>query len=433
MNVRVEQPAPCRRELHIEVPAERIRSVFEDVVGAYAKAARIPGFRPGRAPRELIRRRFHKDILSDVKERVIPAAYQEALQQEKLVPLTVLDVKERDLVEDQAFSFTVVIDVPPAFELPVYKGIKVPAKPAAVTDEDVDRVIERIRLENGRYEDVSDRSVREGDLVQIDYNATLDGQALETAVPQAKGLGEGRDFWYMASSEYGFIPGLHTALIGAKPGEARSVEVTFPADFAEKAVAGKSARYEVSVKGLRERKPVELDAEFLKGVGVESVEALRERIRQDLKSMHEGGEMRRQQNEVAKHLLATVQLDLPDSVLQEQTRREVYDMVRDTQERGASATDIETRKEELFDTAARTASDKVKLRFILRRIAAEEKILVTPQELEAHLASLARSWNMPLERVRAELEKNDSINRVREDVLFSKTLSWLRDQADTAA
>ncbi len=429
MNVRVESAGPCRRQLHIEVPAERVNSTFEEVVKAYSQAARIPGFRPGKAPRDLIRRRFQKEIAGEVKERLIPAGYQEAIRQEKLATIAVLEVKEKELVEAQPFAFTITLDVQPSFDLPAYKGLAVEGQAVSVADQDVDDVLKNIREQNARYEEVQGRALAQGDLVQIDYTGQLDGQAVETVAAKAKGMGEGKDFWLMADAENEFLPGFAAGLYGAQVGETRTVTVDFPADFVEPSLAGKKAVYTVSVKAIREKKLPEIDEEFLNSVGSDTVEALKERVRKDLVHMREENEKRRQQNEVARLLLEKTVLDLPESVLQEETRQQVFEMARQSQTRGASKEDIESRKEELFDAAAKTAADKIKLRYILTRIAREEKIDCTQEEVEARVAMLARSWGVALEKLKADMQKRDALPQVREDVILNKTLSWLRDQA----
>ena len=429
MNIRVETAGPCRRELHIEVPAEQVDLTFAEVTKAYASVAKIPGFRPGKAPRDLIRRRYQKEIVAEVKERLIPAAYQEAIQKEKLETVTVLDVKEKELAESHPFAFSIVLDVQPSFELPAYKGMAVEGQKVEVTDQDVDDVLKNIREQNARYEEVAGRALAQGDLAQIDYTGQLDGQPVETVAAKAKGMGEGKDFWLMADEQNEFLPGFAAGLYGAQVGETRTVTVDFPADFVEPSLAGKKAVYTVTVKAIREKKLPEIDDEFIKAVGADSVAALKERVQKDLVQMREDNEKRRQQNEIARLLLEKTALDLPESVLQEETRQQVYEMVRQSQSRGTSKEDIENRKEELFDTAGKTAADKVKLRYVLRRIAREEKIDCTSAEVEARVAMLARSWGVALEKVKADLQKRNALSQVREDVILGKTLEWLREQA----
>ncbi len=432
MNIRMEKAGPCRRELHIEIPAERVRNLFAEVSASYAQMARIPGFRPGRAPKELIARRYHKEISGDVKERLIPEGYHAAVKQENLSAVAVLDVRENSLDEGQPFTFSVIVDVAPDFALPAYTGITLQRKQSPIEESDVDAVVKNIREQNGRYEDVAGRPVQTGDLVQIDYEGLCDGQPVEQLAPQAKGMGRGTDFWLIADEENQFLPGFARGLAGASVGDRREVEVDFPTDFPEAALAGKKAAYAVLVKALREKKLPELDAGFLTGVGAASMEELRERIRCDLKNLRERNESRRLQGEIIRRLLETTAFDVPESILQEETRQEVYELVRQNQQRGVSADDIEGRKEELFDNATRSATEKVKLRYILRRIAAEEKIAVEDAEVEARIRGLAAGWGVPPERLRADMEKRKAMGQVRDEVLAMKVLDLLLAKASIA-
>lgn len=429
MNIRMETSGPCRRELHIEIPAERVRNLFAEVSASYAQVARIPGFRPGRAPKELIRRRYQKEIAGDVKERLIPEGYQAAIKQEKISTVAVLDVREQTLDENQPFSFSVIVDVSPDFVLPAYTGIALQRKKAAIEEADVDSVLKNIRDQNARYEDIAGRPVQTGDLVKIDYEGTCDGQPIEQVAPNAKGMGKGSDFWLIADEENQFLPGFAQGLAGAAVGDQREITVEFPAAFPESTLAGRKGVYSVRVKALREKKLPEVDAEFLKGVGVETVEALRDRVRADLKNLRERNESRRLQGEIIRHLLEKTTIDIPESILQEETRQEVYELVRQNQQRGISADEIEGHKEELFDNATRSATEKVKLRYILRRIAAEEKLTVEDAEVEARIRSLAAGWGVPAERLRADMEKRNAMGQVRDDVLAGKVLDLLLEKA----
>ncbi|HMP75911.1 MAG TPA: trigger factor [Kiritimatiellia bacterium] len=429
MNIRVETVGPCRREIHVEVPVEQVQAVFEEVTASYAKVARVPGFRPGRAPRDLIRRRYQKDIAGDVKERLIPEGYQAAVKQEKLSTVAVLDVKEQALDEAQPFAFSVVLDVAPDFEMPAYKGIALTRKKEAVKEEDIDEVLKNIRDQNGRYEDIAGRPVQLGDLVQIDYTGAVDGQPVEQLAPNAKGMGEGKDFWLMADEQNQFLPGFAQGLAGASVGDQRNVTVDFPANFPEAALAGQKAVYTVLVKALREKKLPELDAEFLKGVGVASLDELRTRVREDLANLRERNETRRLQGEIVKQLLEKTQLDVPESTLQEETRQEVYELVRQNQQRGITAEDIEGHKEQLFDSATKSATDKVKLRYLLKKIAAEEQISVEENEVETRIRGLAASWGVPFDRLKADMQKRNALGQVRDDVLMSKVLARVMELA----
>ncbi|MFH0909216.1 MAG: trigger factor [bacterium] len=429
MNIKVESAGACRKQVHIEFPAEDVALEYDQVLSAYAQGVRIPGFRPGRVPRDLVKKRFSKEIVKEVKERLIPRGYQEALKRENIEAVAVLDVKEKAIEEGQPFSFILTLDVFPDFQMPEYKGIALDAKKPDITDADIDHTIDTIRDQNSKYEDVEGRPVQKGDMVKIDYEGVCEGQPIEQLAPGAKGLGTGTDFWMISDPEQAFLPGFGDGLLGANIGEKRQVTVDFPADFAETAVAGKKAIYVATTKALRAKKLVDMDEAFIKSMGFESQAALRDRVREDLRQMRESGEKRRLQNEIVKYLLEKTAFDVPDSVLQEETRNEVYDMVQQSTYRGASREDIEGRKDELIEAATRSAAEKVKVRYILRRVARQENISISEQDVADRVKALAGRHGMPADKLRADLEKKGALPKVAEEVRLGKTLAFLLDQA----
>lgn len=429
MNIRVETTGPCRKEVHVEIPAEKVGEAFSKVIGDYVTVARIPGFRPGRAPRELVKRRFLKEINDEVKGRLVPQGYQEAVKQEKLETVTVLDIKEHELKEGQTFAFTVKLDVAPSFEVPEYKGLKVKSQKVAIEDKDIDAVVTNIREQNVKYTDVTGRAVQAGDMVQVDFTGTCDGQPFAAISEKAAALGSAKDFWLIADQENEFLPGFASGVTGATVGEQRTVDVTFPADFTEPSVAGKKAQFATQVKAIREKQLPPIDAEFLKSLGVESEDAMRERIRTDLQKMREDNERARVEGELIKQLVQATTLDVPESVLQEETQQAVYDMVRSNTNRGVAKEEIESKKNELFDAASQSAKERIKVRYILRKIASAEGVVATEQEIQQRISELAHRYQTTVERFEQELEKNNALGRIADEVRLMKTVSWLYDQA----
>jgi trigger factor len=275
---------------------------------------------------------------------------------------------------------------------------------------------------------VAGRGVAEGDLVQIDYEAVMNGKPLEEAAPEARGLGRGKDFWVHAG-ENAFLPGFAEGLLGAGIGDKRQVFVDFPADFAQASLAGKSATYFVDIKALRERKVPALDPALLKELGVESEQQLREQIRTDLGRLGEVREKSRLKSEIVKRLLEQTVMALPASVVEEETRHAIYEIVRRNTARGASREQIEGHKEEIFDAATRGAGDKVKARYMLHRIAEEEKIEVTPEEVTVRVESLAREQGIAAPEMLSHLEKNNLMEGLRDEIRVDKTLDFLLEQA----
>jgi trigger factor len=432
-NVRIEALGPCRKDLHISVPAADVTGAFHDVLSAYAKAARVPGFRPGRAPADVVRRKFAKEIVQDVKERLLPRGYQEAIRQEKVDAVSVLQVNEGNLQDGQPFDFTVTVDVAPDFNLPVYKGIQLQGQAIVVEPPDIDGVVQNMRENQARYEEVSGRPAQEGDLLQVDFEGVVEGHPILEIAPKAAAVAQGKDFWVVLDRQNELIPGFTDGLLGCQIGEKRQVLVDFPQDFAETQLAGRKATYFVDMKALRQKVLPELTEEFLKSMGAESLEKLRARVEAELKAVREAREKGRLQGEIVKYLLMNTAMEVPESVLQEETRHAVHDLVEESSYRGVSREDMESRKNEIIDVATRNATERVKVRYILTRIADEEKIESTEQDVAARLHDLARRYGKPPEKVREDLEGAGRLDDVAHEIRMNKALKWLVEQANVAA
>jgi trigger factor len=429
MNVTVENVGPCRKNLHIEIPAQKVNEEYHAVLSVYTKAARIPGFRPGKAPSDLVRKFFAKEIEQQVKDRLIPSGYQEALKEQQLNPVAVLNVTDAPLALGQSLTFHVALDVSPDFQLPQYVGISLQRKKVEVKEEEVANAIQRILDQHAKWDDITGRPVQKGDLVQIDYEGFFGNQRIEELAPQSAGLGQGKDFW-MRADENAFLPGLMDGILGANRGEKRQVLVDFDADFSEKVVAGKQCAYFVEIKGIREKKPRAMDPELLKSLGVESEDRLKDRIREEMREIGETLEKRRLKGELVKYLVEKTNLDVPESALQKKTCNVVYDLVRERSRLGASREEIETRKSEIFEAASQSANEEMKVNYILQRIAEQEKIETTEEKVSAYIAEMAPRYKVTPAELRAELEKRNAMKQIREDIRVTKTLDWLFTQAN---
>jgi trigger factor len=428
MNVVVEEAGPCRKKLKIEVPVERVNTEFDSVLQGFVAAVKVPGFRPGRAPRDLVRKRFGREIVKEVKDRLIPVGYRDALAQEKISPVAVLQVEEREVEAGRPFAFEVTLDVPPDFALPEYKGLRLQGQPVAVSPEEVEKVLENIRDAHARYDEVSGRPAQATDLILVDFDGVCDGRPIKDAAPEAAELSEARDFWVHAEQR-AFLPGFVEGLIGAEPGQTRQVLVDFPADFKPAALAGRKATYFVKIKAIRERQRPELDEAFVKTLGVESLDELRKRIYDDLVKAGADREQRRLKSELVRHLMEHTRMDLPASMVAEETRQTVHDIVRENTSRGVRREDLEGKREEILNVAARTAEEKLKARYIVHRIADAESIEAAEADVEARVEGLARRYEVKPEVVRASLDKDNRLDDLREQIRFEKTLDALLAQA----
>jgi len=429
MQVEVKEAGPCRRELRISFPADRVESEYGKMLAAYKNQAKIPGFRPGKAPVNLVEKRFAKDILEELKERLIGVGYHEAIQQEKMDVVSVLEVRDVSFGRNQDMAFTVMLDIPPVFDLPEYRKIKLQAKEVSVTDDEVQQALTELRQRFGTLEEKSEGTIARGDLVQMDYEASFGGKKIEEVAPGALRLGRAEGAWLYAD-EHAFIPGLGEAVIGSAVGDAASIPVEFGTDFPEKAIAGQKAEYRVTIKGMRQMKMAEINEEFLKRLGAVSEEALREDIRTDLQQHKEQEEISRRKNEIMKTLMDAVSFDLPESVVNEETSSAISDIVRSSAQRGVTDEALMEKKDEIFEAASRSAKDKVKLRYILHKIATAENMEVSDADYRNHVARAAMGYGMDPEKLLKDIEGKNRKERIIDDIRVGRALDFVLAEAD---
>lgn len=424
MKVKVEKAGTCRKLLHVEAPAEIVDEAYAATVAVFMKVAQIPGFRPGRAPQALIERRYARDIDGEVRDAVLRETYPQALKESGLDPVAVLNIEVKELKRRAPLSYAVTLDVAPDFKLPKYKGISLKEKPVAVTEDQVTAALESLLDRLARFEAVEGRPVHKGDLVKVDYEGALDGQPVASLGKAVAGLDRGRDFWVMAD-ENAFLPGFDTGLIGKAAGDRVEIASAFPATFRAPALAGKTVLYRVTVKAIREKRRPPLDADFLKQAGAESEAALRAQIRESLKQEARLNEKNRLKDEAIAYLLAKTSLDLPETLVQEETRTQFAALVRRNLMRGVPREELDGKRSDLLASAASSAAEKVKIGYILHRIAEEEKLTADEAEINQAVADLAARYRMPVEELRRELEDERKMDSIRHQVRMEKTIDFV--------
>ena len=427
MKVAVEQVGPCRKALRIEIPAEQVTIEYQTVIKEIAKNARIPGFRQGKAPAAVIERQFTKDALEETRERLLPKAYQEALKQEKLQPVAVVDVSDVQIDKQLPLSFKVTVDLLPEFSLPSYKGIAITSKKVDVKDADVDQILNNMRDRSAHFEPVTNRAAKTEDVVEIDYSGISDGRPMAEVAPDRPELAQGKDFWVLLSESIPeFLPGIKAQLEGIEIGQTREVTVVFPADYKAKSVAGKTAVYTMTAKGIRERKAPELNDEFAKTVGADTLDELRKTIRENLTATGETTEKGRQKDDVVKWLVENTNLtDLPQSLVDEEARHIIQDVVQENVRRGVDKDNIESHREDIFTRAAQSAADRVKVNYILNRIAQEENITVSNADVEQRIADMARRYGTDPAHMKEELTKRGTLDGLRGNLRLDKAVDVL--------
>ncbi len=428
MNVTVEELAPCKRLMRVEVDVQSVDDTFTSVTRDLQRQVRVPGFRPGKAPLDLVQRALAGRLDQEVKKRLINDAYQKAVAEKHLHPVGKVDIEEIQFGRGQALQFAATMETEPEFELPDYKKLPLRRDTRAVSDEDVDRALNLLRDERARFQDVT-RPVQSGDYVVVNYDGTCEGKPITEFAPNARRLTTEKGFWLHVEPN-SFIPGFTDQLLGAQAGERRTVQVQFPADFVEQPVAGKAGVYVVEILQVKEKVLAPLDDELAKSYGAPDLAKLRAGVRKDLENELTFNKKRTVRNQLVGTLVGRVSCELPDSLVEHATRNAVYDIVRTNQDRGIPSQAIQQHKDEIYTAATNSARERVKASIILRRIAEKEEIKATQEEVFYRVSVLAAQNKVRPEEMLRRLQESGGLEQIYEQIISVKVLDLLELHAE---
>ena len=428
MNVTIEDLAPCKKLVRFEVDTSAVDAAFETVTKDFQREAALPGFRPGKAPRDMVIKRYEQDITDQVKRKLISETYQKGVKDKKLEVIGYPDIEEIQFAKGQALQFAATIETAPKFEMPDYRGLPAKRELASVSEQDIDKAMDALRGQHAKFETVN-RTVKENDFVVLNYQGTCEGKPITDWNPVARGLTEKKNFWIQVTPE-SFIAGFAPQLIGAKAGDKRTVTVDFPADFVTREVAGKKGVYEVEVVEVKERILPPADDAFAKTYGAEDLTKLRDGIRKDLQNELNLKQKRAVRAQFVEALLHKINFDLPESMVQHETRNDVYNIVSENQRRGIPKEVIDQQKDSIYAAANQTAKERVKAEFIFSKIAEKEGIRVNEQELNLRIVALAQTYNMAPEKFLKELRNREGgVEEVYAQLLHEKVVDFLHEHA----
>jgi len=427
VNVTVENLAPCKKLVRLEIDVQKVDETFETVTKDFQKQAKLPGFRPGKAPREMVMRKHEKDIQDEVKRKLMSEAYRKAIEEQKLDVLGQPDIEEIQFGRGQALQFAATIETAPEFELPEYKGLVAKREVRAVAEEDVERALTVLREQRVAFKMV-DRTLQTGDIAVVNYTGTCEGKPITELAPTAKGLTEKTNFWVEAISN-SFIPGFADQLLGAKAGDKRTVNVDFPADFVTPQIAGKKGVYEVEVVEVKEKVLPVLDDELAKAYGAESLEKLRAGVRRDLENELDFKQRKAIRGQLVRTLLDRVNFDLPASAVAQETRNVVYNIVQENSKRGISRDLIEQQKEQIYSAATDGAKERVKVAFLLQKIAEKEDIKVAQEEIAQRVQHLAGLYQIPADKFLKDLQKRNGLIDIYDQIMNERVIDFIQQNA----
>jgi trigger factor len=427
MKVEVEKQPGSVSKLQIELPADEVAKEWDAIASSFARFAKIPGYRPGKAPRSVIDKRFRKEIQDELTKKLVSRSYHDAIEQEQLRVASLTNIEDIQFGEDRSMRFHATVVTAPEFELPDYKNIPVQLPATKVSEPEVEAALERLRDQAADFVDVPARALQMGDFAVLDFEGSIENKPISEIAPQAtKNLQGGKKFWLHLAPE-NFLPKFCEQLMGQTPGETRLVIVNFPDDLAVKELAGKKADYAVTLREVKEKVlPALDDALAAKLVPGKTLADVRQMIEHDLEHAKEHDAERAKEAQIVKYLHERIQFDLPPALLQNETRRALAELVQRNRERGVTDEMLKEKEKELIDTAAGMAAHRLKTNFILHRIAEREKIEVTKEDLDSRIRQEAARYDISPEKMRKELQQRNALDDVAEQVLLGKTLDFLK-------
>lgn len=418
-----------RKTLAVTLEANEVEAEEKGLLDQFSKIAKIPGFRPGKAPKDIVRKKFAKEIAGELKQRVMSKAYQDGSKEAKVDLINVIDVEEGEIAPGQDASITFTIDVRPDFAVDDYKGLELEGLSEAVEETEIDEAIDNVRREKAEFSPV-EREAAEGDYVKFSHEGSIDGTPIGEIVEDKPVYAKMPQTWEEIGSDQGLIPGLGDQLQGLKTGDKSDLEVEFPADFNVEALQGKKAVYAVEILEVRERALPEMDDAFFESQQVKDLDELKERVKgwlEGQKLQQRQADLRRQ---VSEKLTGAVEFALPQSLVDAETENSMRQVVMENMQRGVGQETLEQNKEDIHAQSRQTAESRVKLQLILSQVAEKEEIEVTDQDMTQFVMSQAYQSGQKPDQFVKELKKDQNrLRSAQQSVLFDKTLEFLCSEA----
>jgi trigger factor len=424
LQVAVADISQCRKGLTVEVPVEEVNAAFEKTYGAYARNLKIPGFRPGRVPRELIKQRFAKEAEEEVVQSLVPEALQAAVAEHMLRVVGEPQIDALSIGQGEPLKFRATFEVMPEFELKEYKGLKLTKRVATVTDEDVEHTLDHLRQSAAEFVPVEDRPSRDGDFVSVN----LVGKYVEP--PEEEDLKS--DDVQVEVGANNVQPEFNENLRDVKAGDVREFRVKYPEDFSAEGLAGKTLDFTATVVAVREKEAPELDDEFARDFGdYENLQQLRDRIRENLTASAEARADSGLREEVVKRILEDYDFEVPSALVEPQAtdraREFAYLLMRNgVPPQTIKEIDWEGRMNEFRPLAARD----VRSALVFDKIGEAEKVEVSRWEVEAEIESMARMSGEPADQLKARLTKDDSLSSIEHRLRHQRALEAVIKHAE---
>ena len=410
----------CKREIELEIPAENVTKATEKVARDLARVARIPGFRPGKAPVTLIRRRFAGDIQGEVLQSLVPEYLEKALDEKKLVPVTRPEVDKVEFKEGEPLKFRAVFEVLPEFELGNYQGLEIQVDAVEAGEAQVDKVVEEMRERAATFVPVEGRAAKDGDFALIKLSGMPEGGGDPVEADNI--------MCHIGAEET--LESFTENLRGANSGETKKFQSKYPDDYPDQKLAGKTYDYSVEVLAIKEKRLPEANDEFAKDAageasGVTTVAELRKKILENLEAAKEEQQSSQAREKILEALVKKHDFPVPEALVEHQMDVRLERTVRSLTAQGVDPRAVNVDWVSLRRRQHDRAVDDVKAELLLDRIADAEKIEATDEDVEKEISALAERGGESATALRARLTKQGALDRMKSKLRSDKTIEWL--------
>ena len=425
MSVKVEKLEHNMAKLTIEVPTEELEKAVEKVYQSQKKNISIPGFRKGKVPRTMVEKMYGAEVFyQDAANEIIPDAYEAALKEveEEIVSMPEVDVVQ--MKKGEPFIFTAEVALKPEVKLGQYKGVEVDKIDVTVSDEEVEAEIEKEREKNARTVEVTDRAVKDGDTVSLDFEGFVDGVAFEG------GKGENHPLTIGSGA---FIPGFEEQLVGTEIGADVEVNVTFPEDYQADNLAGKAAVFKCKVNEIKEKQLPEVDDEFASEVSAfDTLEAYKADLKQNLEDKKFKEAKSAKTDAVIDAIIASSEMDIPEAMIKTEQRQMLNDFARRMQMQGLSMEQYfqftGTTADMLMEQSKPQAEQRIKTSLVIDAIVAAENIEATEEEFAEEVKTMAEVYQMEEDKIVETLGEQGKAS-VMKDIKAKKAAEFVTENA----
>ena len=412
----------CKKNLQIEIPEDVVDAEITHIAQEFARRARVPGFRPGKAPIGVVKTRFREEIASEMMQHLMPKYFGDAIDERKLEIVQAPQYESVDYNSGKPLRFRAVFEVYPRLSITNYEGIPVQEVSSQVEDSEVETALKKLQEDMAELTPVEeDRTVQEGDFAEISYGGTLEGSdespiTGEKAVAEIGGRTTVREFT--------------DNLIGAKVGEERTFNVIYRADYPTARLAGKTVSYKVKVEALKTKETPELNDEFAQRFGdYRTLDELKTKIREDLEKHKRDQAQEQMREKLLEWLEDNNEFELPPSLIERQLQIRVQRFIRDLSRQGINPQRLDVDWGKIREDQQQQAMRDVKGSLILEHVAERENIDVSEQETELEIEKIAAETNRPKEKVKEVLSRDSGLERLRSQIRNRKTLDLLQSKA----